>query len=185
MPEVEEISRPTPSASAAPTAGWPPWTRPSRGPTSSTPRAGAPYAAMEKRTGLYAQGDTAGIQALERELGPERPAQGLELHRGAHGPGPRPARPSTSTASPPTSPGVSCQEGEVDASVFDRLPGAPLQGGQLQALHHRGHDPDEQSEGPGLRADGPGPGQQAEAVLIVLKISSFGGNSAGVPAKTI
>ena len=32
------------------------------------PKSWAPFAAMEKRTDLYAQGDSEGIQALEKEL---------------------------------------------------------------------------------------------------------------------
>ncbi len=32
------------------------------------PKSWAPFAAMEKRTNLYAEGDTDGIKALEKEL---------------------------------------------------------------------------------------------------------------------
>ena len=46
------------------------------------PKSWAPFAAMEKRTNLYAEGDTDGIKALEKELlSPERRAQRLVLHR--------------------------------------------------------------------------------------------------------
>ena len=39
------------------------------------PKSWAPYAAMERRTNLYAEGDDAGIKALEKELPrPERHA---------------------------------------------------------------------------------------------------------------
>ena len=85
------------------------------------PKSWAPYAAMEKRTNLYAEGDDAGIAALEKELLAQnathkdwcsttelmaKTAKGQQtifMH-------PLPADIS----------GVSCAQGEVDASVFDR-----------------------------------------------------------------
>ena len=84
------------------------------------PKSWAPFAAMEKRTELYGNGDFAGIDALEKEL-LEQNAQhkdwacteelmkttkdgnALYLH----------CLPADIT-------GVSCESGEVDASVFDR-----------------------------------------------------------------
>ncbi len=84
------------------------------------PKSWAPFAAMEKRTKLYAQGDQAGIDALEKELLKQnsehkdwactedmmkktKDKKALYLH----------CLPADIT-------GVSCDEGEVDASVFDR-----------------------------------------------------------------
>lgn len=84
------------------------------------PKSWAPFAAMEKRTDLYAQGDTAGIQALERELlaqnaehkdwccteemmAKTHDGKALYLH-----------------CLPADINGVSCVDGEVEASVFDR-----------------------------------------------------------------
>ena len=84
------------------------------------PKSWAPFAAMEKRTDLYAQGDTAGIQALEKELlaqnaehkdwccteemmAKTRDGKALYLH-----------------CLPADINGVSCVDGEVEASVFDR-----------------------------------------------------------------
>jgi len=84
------------------------------------PKSWAPFAAMEKRTNLYAEGDTAGIKALEKELlaqnaehkdwtcseelmATTKDGKALYLH----------CLPADIT-------GVSCKEGEVDASVFDR-----------------------------------------------------------------
>jgi len=84
------------------------------------PKSWAPFAAMERRTQLYGQGDFDGIQALEKELLAQnaefkdwecteklmartRRGEALYLH----------CLPADIT-------GVSCQQGEVEASVFDR-----------------------------------------------------------------
>ena len=84
------------------------------------PKSWAPFAAMEKRTELYGNGDTEGINALEKELlaqnaqhkdwacteelmATTKDGKALYLH----------CLPADIT-------GVSCEEGEVDASVFDR-----------------------------------------------------------------
>lgn len=84
------------------------------------PKSWAPFKAMEKRTDLYAQGDDAGIKALEKELLAQnaqhkdwecteelmsltKDGKALYMH----------CLPADIT-------GVSCDEGEVAASVFDR-----------------------------------------------------------------
>jgi len=84
------------------------------------PKSWAPYAAMERRTDLYARGDDAGIKALEKELlkqnaehkdwccteelmATTKNGRALYLH-----------------CLPADISGVSCEEGEVAASVFDR-----------------------------------------------------------------
>lgn len=84
------------------------------------PKSWAPFAAMEERTALYSAGDQAGIDALEQRLLAQnathkdwtcseemmkltRDGKGLYLH-----------------CLPADISGVSCPEGEVDASVFDR-----------------------------------------------------------------
>ena len=84
------------------------------------PKSWAPFAAMEKRTDLYGKGDTAGINALEKELLKQnanfkdwecteelmkttKDGKALYLH-----------------CLPADISGVSCKEGEVEASVFDR-----------------------------------------------------------------
>ncbi len=84
------------------------------------PKSWAPFAAMEKRTNLYAEGDDAGIKALEKELlaqnanhkdwecteelmAQTKEGKALYLH-----------------CLPADISGVSCQAGEVAASVFDR-----------------------------------------------------------------
>lgn len=84
------------------------------------PKSWAPFEAMEKRTGLYGQGDFDGIDTLEQELlqqnrqfsswecteelmAKTRDGRGLYLH-----------------CLPADISGVSCDEGEVSGSVFDR-----------------------------------------------------------------
>ena len=84
------------------------------------PKSWAPFAAMEQRTKLYQVGDKAGIDALEKELLAQnaqhkdwtcsedmmkltKDGKALYLH----------CLPADIT-------GLSCEEGEVDNSVFDR-----------------------------------------------------------------
>jgi knotted carbamoyltransferase YgeW len=84
------------------------------------PKSWAPFAAMEKRTALYGNNDSEGIKALEKELLAQnahykdwecteklmkttRDGKALYLH-----------------CLPADISGVSCKEGEVEASVFDR-----------------------------------------------------------------
>ena len=84
------------------------------------PKSWAPFAAMEKRTNLYAKGDQKGIDVLEKELLAQnaehkdwactedmmkltKDGSALYLH----------CLPADIT-------GLSCEEGEVDNSVFDR-----------------------------------------------------------------
>lgn len=84
------------------------------------PKSWAPFSAMEKRTNLYGEGDTEGIKALEKELLAQnanykdwecteelmkttKEGKALYMH-----------------CLPADISGVSCEEGEVAASVFDR-----------------------------------------------------------------
>ena len=84
------------------------------------PKSWAPFIAMEKRTDLYAKGDNVGIDLLEKELlaqnakhsdwqcteelmSTTKDGEALYLH-----------------CLPADISGVSCEVGEVDASVFDR-----------------------------------------------------------------
>ena len=84
------------------------------------PKSWAPFSAMEKRTDLYAKGDSEGIKALEKELLAQnanykdwecteelmkttKDGKAIYLH----------CLPADIT-------GVSCEEGEVEATVFDR-----------------------------------------------------------------
>jgi len=84
------------------------------------PKSWAPFAAMEKRTNLYSEGDFDGINALEKELlaqnanhkdwectedlmATTKEGKALYMH-----------------CLPADISGVSCEQGEVEASVFDR-----------------------------------------------------------------
>lgn len=84
------------------------------------PKSWAPFAAMEERTDLYARADYEGIKALEKELLKEN-AQHKEWQATEE------LMASTKGESaiymhclPADITGVSCLEGEVEASVFDR-----------------------------------------------------------------
>ena len=84
------------------------------------PKSWAPYAAMEKRTDLYAQGDDAGIKALEKELLKQNAEHTdwcctEELMKTTRG-----GRALYLHCLPADISGVSCETGEVAASVFDR-----------------------------------------------------------------
>jgi len=84
------------------------------------PKSWAPYAAMEKRTVLYEQGDDAGIKALEKELLAENAKHMdwtcsetlMEMTKGG--------KALYMHCLPADITGVSCKNGEVAASVFDR-----------------------------------------------------------------
>ena len=120
MPEVEEVAK----ANAAKTGGS--FTKTNSMAEAFTdadivyPKSWAPFAAMEERTRLYAQGDKDGIDALEKKLLAQnaqhkdwacteemmkltKDGKALYLH----------CLPADIT-------GLSCAEGEVDNSVFDR-----------------------------------------------------------------
>ena len=84
------------------------------------PKSWAPFAAMEKRTNLYGEGDTEGIKALEKELLAQNAQhkdwacteEMMKLTKGG--------KALYMHCLPADITGVSCKEGEVDASVFDR-----------------------------------------------------------------
>ncbi len=84
------------------------------------PKSWAPFAAMEKRTELYGRGDQAGIDALEKEL-----LQQNRKHTGWECTEERMARTRRGEGLylhclPADITGVSCEQGEVSAPVFDR-----------------------------------------------------------------
>jgi knotted carbamoyltransferase YgeW len=84
------------------------------------PKSWAPFSAMEKRTDLYGNGDFDGIKALEKEL-LQQNAQHKDwectekLMATTHG-----GKALYMHCLPADITGVSCKEGEVEASVFDR-----------------------------------------------------------------
>ena len=84
------------------------------------PKSWAPFAAMEKRTELYGNGDFDGIKALEQELLAQNAqhkdwACTEELMKTT-----KDGKALYMHCLPADITGVSCEEGEVDASVFDR-----------------------------------------------------------------
>ncbi len=84
------------------------------------PKSWAPFAAMERRTELYGLGDTAGIQSLEKELLAQNARykdwecteEKMALTKGG--------KALYLHCLPADISGVSCEQGEVAASVFDR-----------------------------------------------------------------
>ena len=84
------------------------------------PKSWAPYAAMEKRTNLYAAGDDAGIDALEKELLAENATHkdwcctANLMAKTAHGMDTIYMHPLPADIN-----GVSCEHGEVANEVFD------------------------------------------------------------------
>lgn len=120
MPEVEELAKKQSAASGGRFTRTNSMAEAFRDADIVYPKSWAPFAAMEKRTELYGNGDTDGINALEKELLAQnaghkdwtcteelmkmtKNGKALYLH----------CLPADIT-------GVSCKEGEVAASVFDR-----------------------------------------------------------------
>ncbi len=120
MPEVEEVARKNAAASGGSFTKVSSMEEAFKDADIVYPKSWAPFAAMEKRTDLYAAGDWDGIDALEQELLAQnaqhkdwtcseelmkttKDGKALYLH-----------------CLPADISGVSCEEGEVDASVFDR-----------------------------------------------------------------
>ena len=84
------------------------------------PKSWAPFAAMEKRTELYGNGDQAGIDQLEQELLSQNKKHKdwectEELRKTT-----KDGKALYMHCLPADITGVSCEEGEVEASVFDR-----------------------------------------------------------------
>ena len=120
MPEVEEIARKNAEATGGSFTKTNSMEEAFKDADIVYPKSWAPFAAMEKRTNLYAEGDFEGIDKLEKELLAQnaehkdwacteelmkttKDGKALYLH----------CLPADIT-------GVSCETGEVDASVFDR-----------------------------------------------------------------
>lgn len=120
MPEVEEVAKKNAQASGGSFRVTHDMADAFKDSDVVYPKSWAPFAAMEKRTQLYADGDQAGIDALEKELLAQnanhkdwcctedmmkltKDGKALYLH-----------------CLPADINGVSCVDGEVEASVFDR-----------------------------------------------------------------
>lgn len=120
MSEVEEVARKNAAESGGSFTKTNSMAEAFEGADIVYPKSWAPYAAMEKRTDLYGAGDLAGIDKLEKELlaqnanhkdwecteemmAKTKDGKALYLH-----------------CLPADISGVSCERGEVAASVFDR-----------------------------------------------------------------
>ena len=120
MPEVEQVARANAQASGGSFTKTNNMAQAFQDADIVYPKSWAPFAAMEERTNLYAEGDTDGIKALEKELlaqnaehkdwccteelmASTRNGKALYLH-----------------CLPADINDVSCKDGEVEASVFDR-----------------------------------------------------------------
>ncbi|MEA4894356.1 MAG: knotted carbamoyltransferase YgeW [Oscillospiraceae bacterium] len=120
MPEVEEVAKKNALESGGSFIKTSSMAEAFRDADIVYPKSWAPFAAMEKRTDLYGNGDFDGIKALEKELLTQnaqhkdwacteelmkttKNGKALYLH-----------------CLPADISGVSCKDGEVDASVFDR-----------------------------------------------------------------
>ncbi len=120
MPEVEQVARRNAEKSGGSFTKTNSMAEAFKGAHVVYPKSWAPFAAMEKRTDLYGKGDFEGIKALEKELLAQnaihkdwecteklmaytREGSALYMH----------CLPADIT-------GVSCAQGEVEASVFDR-----------------------------------------------------------------
>ena len=84
------------------------------------PKSWAPYAAMERRTDLYGRGDTTGIKDLEKELLAQNARHKDWECTEALMKETKEGRALYMHCLPADISGISCTEGEVAASVFDR-----------------------------------------------------------------
>ena len=120
MPEVEEVARKNAAAAGGKFVKSNSMAEAFEGADIVYPKSWAPFAAMEKRTKLYGDGDMDGIKALEKELlGQNAGFKDWEcteaLMKKTHD-----GKALYMHCLPADITGVSCKEGEVAASVFDR-----------------------------------------------------------------
>jgi knotted carbamoyltransferase YgeW len=120
MPEVEEIARLNSEAAGGSFTKTASMAEAFEGADIVYPKSWAPFVAMEKRTDLYGKGDADGIKALEKEL----LAQNAQ-HKDWECTEDLMAKTKNGKALymhclPADITDVSCQQGEVAASVFDR-----------------------------------------------------------------
>lgn len=120
MPEVEEVAKKNAAESGGSFVKTNSMAEAFKDADVVYPKSWAPFAAMEERTDLYGKGDQAGIDALEKDL--------LEQNK-KHKDWECTEELMTTTKEgkalymhclPADITGVSCEEGEVEASVFDR-----------------------------------------------------------------
>ena len=153
FPEVEEIARKNAEKSGGSFTKTGSMAEAFRDADIVYPKSWAPFAAMEKRTDLYAKGDFDGIDALEKELLKQnaehqdwscteelmkttRDGKALYLH-----------------CLPADISGVSCEKGGRRFGLRP-LSETAVQRSFLQALYHRGHDFPGQGEEPAEASEG-------------------------------
>ena len=120
MPEVEEVARKNAAATGGKFTKTNDMKEAFKDADIVYPKSWAPFKAMEKRTVLYGNGDTDGIKALEKELLAQNAnhkdwactEEMMKLTKGG--------KALYMHCLPADITGVSCKEGEVDGSVFDR-----------------------------------------------------------------
>jgi knotted carbamoyltransferase YgeW len=120
MPEVEEVARRNAAASGGGYRRVSSMDEAFKDADIVYPKSWASFAAMERRTALYGRGDTEGIRALEKELLAQNAGhkdwecteERMKLTKGG--------KALYLHCLPADISGVSCKEGEVAASVFDR-----------------------------------------------------------------
>ena len=120
MPEVEEVAKKNASANGGSFKKVTSMEEAFADADIVYPKSWAPFAAMEKRTDLYGKGDDAGIKALEKELLGQNAkhkdwACTEDMMKKT-----KDGKPFYLHCLPADITGISCDEGEVDASVFDR-----------------------------------------------------------------
>jgi len=120
MPEVEEVAKKNAAATGGKFVKSNSMKEAFQNADIVYPKSWAPFAAMEKRTNLYGAGDFDGIKTLEKELLAQNAAHKdwectEELMRVTNG-----GKALYMHCLPADITGVSCKEGEVQASVFDR-----------------------------------------------------------------
>jgi knotted carbamoyltransferase YgeW len=120
MPEVEEIALRNAKKSGGSFSKTNSMAEAFAGADIVYPKSWAPYAAMEKRTELYGKGDFSGIDELEQVLLAQNAEHkdwccGEDLMRTT-----KDGKALYLHCLPADISGVSCEEGEVEASVFDR-----------------------------------------------------------------
>ena len=120
MPEVEEVAKKNAAATGGKFTKTNDMKEAFKDADIVYPKSWAPFKAMEKRTILYGNGDTDGIKALEKELLAQNAnhkdwactEEMMKLTKGG--------KALYMHCLPADITGVSCKEGEVDGSVFDR-----------------------------------------------------------------
>ena len=120
MPEVEEVAKKNAAATGGKFTKTNDMKEAFKDADIVYPKSWAPFKAMEKRTVLYGNGDTDGIKALEKELLAQNAnhkdwactEEMMKLTKGG--------KALYMHCLPADITGVSCKEGEVDGSVFDR-----------------------------------------------------------------